>query len=290
MLQRTVLSRPLQQGYVQCTACEHWCAVGCNLFCRWCQNWAISQYREFDPETGHIGAELLPVEIVAQCQRLQVPSVAFTYNEPAVFFEYAYDTAKLAHAAGLRTVFVSSGFETLPALEMITPYLDAVNIDLKAFRDETYRTYCGARLAPVKRNIEHLVRHTPVWTEVTTLVIPDLNDSDAELQEIAAFLAGISVDLPWHVSAFTPQYRMHDRPPTPVESLYRAWQIGKAAGLRYVDTGNIRGNRLLDGCANTLCPVCNARLIRRIGYSVQPLWQTPSVCHQCGAAIAGVWR
>lgn len=344
MYHQAILSRPLRKGYVQCTACEHWCAVapgeagkcgvrrnldgalrlvvygraiaanvdpvekkplhhflpsseifsigtvGCNFRCAWCQNWDISQYRSFDPETDPIGRHLPPDAIVDHCLANEIPLVAFTYNEPVVFFEYAYDTAKLAHEAGLRTVFVSSGYETLTALETIGPYLDAVNLDLKAFREETYETYCGARLAPVKRNIEHLVRETDMWVEVTTLVIPDLNDGDEELRAIAEFLAGVSPDIPWHVSGFTPQYKMQDRPPTDGATLRRAWEIGKEAGLRYVYTGNIWGDHQLRGCANTHCPTCGTALIRRMGYRVQRLWSTAGVCPQCGTHIAGVWE
>ena len=150
--------------------------------------------------------------------RSGIPLVAFTYNEPAVYFEYAYDTARLAQAAGLRTVFVSSGFETVTALDTIAPYLDAINVDLKAFDAETYRSDCGSRLAPVLRNIRHLWA-AGIWTEVTTLVIPGLNDSDDELQAIAAFLAATSPDLPWHVSGFVPHYQMQHRPPTPAATL-----------------------------------------------------------------------
>ncbi|HXF61915.1 MAG TPA: AmmeMemoRadiSam system radical SAM enzyme [Caldilineaceae bacterium] len=343
-LQAARLSRPLHKGYVQCTACEHWCAIppggsgkcgvrrnidgalrlvvygraiaanvdpmekkplyhflperrifsigtlGCNLACAWCQNAAISQYKEFDLEQAYTGEALSPQRIVEQCLRYRIPAIAFTYNEPAVYWEYAYDTAKLARAAGLRTVFVSSGFETLQALDTMAPYLDAINVDLKAFSDDTYRRYCDARLAPVLRNIRHLVQQTQVWTEVTTLVIPQLNDSEQELRAIAEFLAGISVDIPWHVTAFMPHYRMQDRPPTPAASLRRAWEIGREAGLRYVYTGNLWYSPQLQGCADTTCPACGARLIERTGYRVQQLWREPGVCQGCGAAIAGVWK
>lgn len=337
------LSRPLRKGYVQCTACEHWCAlapgasgkcgvrrnlegalrlvvygraiavqvdpiekkplyhflpqsqifsigtVGCNLSCAWCQNAQISQFKTFDLQRANLGHELSPQQIVTQCLRRRIPAVAFTYNEPAVYWEYAHDTAKLAQAAGLRTVFVSSGFETLEAINGIVPYLDAINVDLKAFNDDTYRRYCDARLAPVLRNIRHLVQQTPVWTEVTTLVIPHLNDSDEELQAIAGFLADISPDIPWHISAFTPHYRMQDRPATPAASLRRAWEIGKQAGLRYVYPGNLWSVPELAGCADTVCPACGTRLVDRAGYRVRQLWRQPGICHGCGAAIAGVW-
>ena len=344
MFREVMLARPLRKGMIQCTACEHWCAVapgeagkcgvrrnldgalrlvvygravaahvdpvekkplhhflpgsdifsigtvGCNLRCAWCQNWDISQFRDFDPETDALGRRLMPQEIVDLCLRQGIPLVAFTYNEPAIYFEYAYDTAKLAHEAGLRTVMVSSGYETLQAIETIAPYLDAINVDLKAFDNETYRRYCGARLEPVLRNIRHLATETGAWVEVTTLVIPRLNDGDEELRAIAEYLAGVSPDIPWHVSGFVPHYHMQDRPPTSAATLHRAWQIGKGAGLRYVYTGNVWGSPLLENCSDTLCPACGATLIRRDGYAVRSLWQTPGVCHRCGAAIAGVWQ
>lgn len=344
MLHSAMLSRPLQKGHVQCTACEHWCAVGpgeagkcgvrrnidgelqlvvygraiaahvdpvekkplyhflptqpiysigtvgCNFFCAWCQNASISQLRNFDPNSAMIGQRLSPAEIVDHCESHGIPMVAFTYNEPVVFFEYAYDTAKLAHESDIRTVFVSSGYETVTALETIAPHLDAINIDLKAFSEETYQAYCGARLKPVLRNIEHVVRETDTWLEVTTLVIEDLNDSDGELRAIAEFLVGVSPDIPWHVSAFTPQYRMQDRPPTSAETLLRAWRIGKESGLRYVYCGNMWNHPRLQGCENTHCPECGETLIHRAGYQVRVKWDTPGVCPSCGTVIAGIWQ
>ncbi len=343
MLHEAMLARPLHKGYVQCTACEHWCAVapgeagkcgvrrnldgalrlvvygravaahvdpvekkplhhflpgspiysigtvGCNLRCAWCQNWDISQLRRFDPQSDAAGRSLSPQQIVDDCRRQGVGLVAFTYNEPAVYFEYAYDTAQLAHAAGMRAVFVSSGYETLQALDTIAPYLAAANIDLKAFDEATYQDYCGARLAPVLRNIRHLAE-SDIWLEVTTLVIPGLNDGDDELAAIAQFLAGLSADIPWHVSGFVPHYRLQDRPPTSAATLRRAWEIGKEAGLHYVYAGNVWGDALLAGCADTRCPNCGTTVIRRQGYQVQTLWQTPGVCPTCGTAIAGVWN
>ncbi|MBK8049965.1 MAG: AmmeMemoRadiSam system radical SAM enzyme [Anaerolineales bacterium] len=338
------MSRPLHHNYVQCTACEHWCAIapeeagkcgvrfnrhgelqlgvygraiathidpiekkplhhflpgtsifslgtiGCNLACAWCQNWEISQRKQLPPDEREIGEPWAPEEIVAYCQRANIPSIAFTYNEPAVFFEYAFDTARLAHAAGIHTVFVTSGFETLAALDKIAPFLDAVNVDLKAFREDTYRRYCGARLAPVLRNIRHLVKETKIWTEVTTLVIPQLNDSDQELAAIAEFLAEIDVDIPWHVSGFAPQFQMRDRERTAGTTLQRAWEIGKAAGLHHVYTGNVIDELRLGGCSDTVCPQCGERLIERAGYRTRVKWAQPGQCPKCGEQIAGVWQ
>lgn len=342
MFQPTIMSRPLRRGYVQCTACEHWCAVGpgeagkcgvrrnidgalrlvvygkavavhvdpvekkplnhflpgsrifsigtfgCNLRCAWCQNWEISQHRAFDPEREYTGDSWSPEQIVQFCVQNDIPLIAFTYNEPTVFFEYAYDTARLAQDAGIRSVFVSSGFETVQALDTIAPYLAAINVDLKTFRDETYHKYCGARLAPVLRNIRHLVERG-IWVEVTTLVIPGLNDSDEELRDIADFLVSVSPDLPWHITGFTPHYQMRDRPPTPASTLRRGWEIGKVAGLRYVYTGNIWGSPLLAECSDTSCPTCGTKVIERNGYWVRTCWQEAGVCPQCGYKLAGVW-
>ncbi|MFA5786347.1 MAG: AmmeMemoRadiSam system radical SAM enzyme [Actinomycetota bacterium] len=261
---------------------------GCGFRCAFCQNWSLSQTRfeggEVDPDS--LGEKLPPDRIVEACLDSEIPMIAFTYNEPAVFFEYAFDTCRLARQAGLRTVFVSSGFETRQALETIVPHLDAINVDLKSFRDGFYRKWCGARLAPVLRTIEHLVRESPVWTEVTTLVIPGLNDDPKELAEAAAFLFELSPDLPWHLSAFHPDYRMRDVPPTPATTLVRAWETGKAAGLRYVYLGNLRDPER----ESTFCPSCGQLTIARNGYWTQPTWKLPGVCPDCGKELAGVWQ
>lgn len=339
MRQEAILYKHLKKQYVQCTACEHFCAiepggmgkcgirrnydgalylivygeaaalhvdpiekkplfhflpaqpvlslgtVGCNFRCQFCQNWEISQTGDLaDPERPS-GQRALPADLVETCRRRGILLLAYTYNEPTVFFEYAYDTAKLAHEHGIRNVFVSSGFESLAALEMIEPYLDGINVDLKAFTDHFYREICGTRLKPVLRNIEHIKKHTDIWIEITTLLIPGLNDSDAELKEMAAWLAEVSPDLPWHISAFHPDYQMLDRPRTPRSSLIRAWEIGKAAGLNYVYVGNVHdGER-----ESTYCPQCQELLISRSWYSVAIHWQEPGVCHRCGYQIPGVW-
>ena len=211
--------------------------------------------------------------------------LAYTYNEPTVFFEYAYDTAKLAHAQGIRNVFVSSGFETLAALTTIEPYLDAINIDLKAFTDRFYRDVCGTRLQPVLRNIEHIARNSRSWIEITTLLIPGLNDSEAELRDMVAWLASVSPDLPWHISAFRPEYKLLDRPSTPHRTLIRAWEIGKEAGMRYVYVGNVHDSQR----ESTHCPACGQLLISRSWYNVTLHWRKPGVCHACGERIPGVW-
>jgi pyruvate formate lyase activating enzyme len=260
---------------------------GCCLSCAWCQNWELSACGD-----GRQTSDALyrtPEQIVAMCQATGISLLAFTYNEPAVFVEYARDIAELAVLAGIRCVSVTSGFETLRALAEMDPYLSAVNIDLKALSEETYRRYCGARLAPVLRNIKRLVETASVWVEVTTLVIPGLNDSDEELGAIAQFLRALSPDIPWHVSAFHPDYQMLDRPSTPAATIRRAREIGLAAGLRYVYAGNI-ANR--DGMEDTQCPGCGRAVVERLGYRVRALWNDPArgCCPACAEKIAGVWQ
>jgi len=260
--------------------------LGCNFHCHFCQNWRISQPGELASTPDRLGQHLPPAEIVAFCRARQIPMIAYTYNEPTVFFEYTFDTAKLAVEHGIRNVYVSNGFQTLAAIDAIAPYLQAINVDLKAFTEKFYRETCHGRLKPVLRNIEYLANQTDIWVEVTTLVVPGMNDSDEELRDIAHFLASVNPDLPWHISAFHPDYQVRDRPATSRKSLERAFAIGVEAGLRYVYVGNLMDAER----ANTLCPQCGETLIRRRWYQVRPVWKEPGVCPSCGAKIAGVWR
>ena len=233
--------------------------VGCNFHCAFCQNADISQA----PKDGITlkAEEFPPPKVVAAAERYACDSIAYTYTEPTVFFEYTYDTAKLAHEKGISNIFVTNGYMTMEALEEIDPYLDAANVDLKSFDDEFYRRVCGARLQPVLETIEGMHKRG-VWVEVTTLLIPGLNDSDGELRQIAQFIAEVSLDIPWHVSRFTPRYRMLDKPATPVERTHRAAEIGREAELNYVYVGNVPGN----ANENTVCPSCGAVAISRVGY------------------------
>jgi len=259
---------------------------GCNMRCRWCQNWQISQVRQVEEEHTPLREALLPEAIVEIARRQHSESIAYTYNEPTVFFEYTYDTAKLAHEHGIKNVYVSNGFMSPETLERLTPYLDAINVDLKGFTNMLYEQYSGARLEPVKRNIATMVRETNIWVEVTTLVIPGLNDSDAELQAAAEWLASVSTDIPWHLSAFHPDYQMLDRPSTSITTLERAYAIGKAAGLKFIYLGNV----LDPERETTFCPVCGETLIQRYGYNVRPRWPTPGVCPKCNTHLPGVWH
>jgi pyruvate formate lyase activating enzyme len=255
---------------------------GCNFRCHWCQNWAISQ----TPREQHliVGEKASPEQIAAAAQRAGCRSIAYTYTEPTIFFEYAYETARLAHEAGLNNVFVTNGYMTTQMLDVIHPYLDAANVDLKAFRDETYRKYIGARLQPVLDSLKAM-RQLGVWLEVTTLVVSGINDELAELRDAAQFIAHqLGEDTPWHISRFFPAYGMTDVPPTPIESLCRAREIGLAEGLRYVYIGNVPGEASQD----TFCPACGSTLIQRRGYGVFVDRVRDGRCPDCGVQIAGV--
>ncbi len=258
---------------------------GCNLRCSWCQNWDLSQVRNPAQLADVHNLHYAPEELVAIARQRRSQSIAYTYNEPTVFFEYTYDVARLAKEHDIRNVYVSNGYMSLECLEMITPYLDAINVDLKGYTDALYTRYTGAHLEPVKRNIAFIAQETDIWIEVTTLVIPGLNDADEELRAAAEWLASVDPDMPWHISAFHPSYKMLDRVRTPVETLERAYKIGKDAGIKHVYVGNVRD----PGKESTYCPVCGTRLVQRTGYSIHTLWSKPGTCPSCGKGIAGVW-
>ncbi len=256
--------------------------VGCNMSCRHCQNADISQL----PRTGAaiIGRDIPPRRLVAEAKEQGCRSIAYTYTEPTVFFEYAFDTARPAREEGIGNVFVTNGYLTAEALETVSPYLDAANVDLKSFQDDFYRTNCGARLQPVLDNIRR-IKELGIWLEVTTLVIPEHNDSDQELGEIAGFLAGVDPDIPWHVSAFFPTYQLTSVGSTPVATLKRARKLGLESGLRYVYTGNLPG----DSGESTFCPGCGRKIIERVGYRVGEIHLRDGKCEFCEEKVAGVW-
>ena len=256
--------------------------VGCNFRCEFCQNWEISQYPR-EHEGAILGERIGPEELVAQAVSAGAPIIAYTYTEPTVFFELAYEAARLAAQRGIKNVFVSNGYMTEEAAREIAPYLDGINIDLKSFSDDFYRRHCGASLQPVLDTIERMVS-LEVWVEVTTLVIPGWNVSEEELSWLAEFLRGVSPDIPWHISRFIPAYRVYDRPPTPVGTLRRAREIGLSAGLRYVYLGNVPGEG-----EDTQCPGCGAILIRRHGFYVMENRLQEGRCPDCGTEIAGRW-
>jgi len=230
------------------------------------------------------GEPVSPAEIVEAALRHHCASISYTYTETTIFFELAYDTAKLARKAGLKNVFVTNGYITAEALREISPFLDAANIDLKGFTDDFYKKVCGARLQPVLDSIR-LYKELGIWIEITTLVIPGHNDSENELRQIAQFVRSVGVDVPWHVSRFHPTYQLMDQPVTPVKTLERARQIGLDAGLRYVYEGNIPG----EGEA-TLCWSCGKTLMKRYGFSVEENHVKDGKCGYCGAKMDGVWE
>jgi pyruvate formate lyase activating enzyme len=258
--------------------------VGCNFRCRYCQNADIAQMPS-DHGGAIAGEAVSPAEVVAAAERHGCRSISYTYTEPTVFFELALATAEIAHARGLRNVFVTNGYMTAEALEMIAPVLDAANVDLKAFSPKFYQQTCGARLEHVQETLRAM-KSTGVFVEVTTLVVPGLNDGPDELKALAAFLVSdLGSETPWHISRFHPTYRLTDRPPTPVKTLQGAREIGLAAGLKYVYTGNVPGDR----GENTFCPGCGETLIERRGFQVRQMRMQAGRCGKCGTAIAGVW-
>ncbi len=253
-------------------------AAGCNLHCRHCQNSEISQMpvEEKIISGRNINAE----QVVALALEGECHSISYTYTEPTVYFEFAYDTARLAEKAGLKNVFVSNGYILPEPLMTIQPYLHGANIDLKSFRDSFYRKICKARLEPVLDALR-LIKKLGIWLEITTLLIPGINDDTEELKDIARFIKDLDPDIPWHVSAFHPAYKMTDRPRTSVKSIRQAWDIGKEEGLRFVYTGNIPGE---EG-ENTYCPFCGKCIIRRFGFRVSTLELDQSRCSHCRKPI-----
>ena len=255
--------------------------IGCNFKCGFCQNWQISQAAA---EAGglHSGRETPPEKVVEQAGNNGCRSIAYTYTEPTIFFEYAFDVARLATEAGLYNVFVTNGYMTRRTLDAIRPYLHAANVDLKSFRDDFYRKNCQARLQPVLDTISAM-KSLGVWLEVTTLVIPGENDSDEELRHIAEFLAGVDPMIPWHVSAFHPDYEFTDHKATPLETLRKAKELGQQAGMNHIYLGNV-----MEG-GNTFCHSCRKEIIKRHYMGLDDSRLKDGRCPYCGTAIAGVW-
>lgn len=255
--------------------------VGCNFTCGHCQNYSISQPAEEDIGNGR---EVSAGKIVALTKNYRCQSISYTYTEPTIFFEYAYDTAEMATSEGLRNIFVTNGYMSKEALLAIKPYLHAANTDLKNFNNQTYLEICGAKLNPVLENIK-LMKEMGIWVEVTTLVIPTINDSPEELTKIADFIVSVGKEIPWHISRFYPHYRMTSLPPTPVKTLHKAREIGLSRGLRYVYSGNVPG----DEGEKTYCYQCKELLIDRYGYQILHNIIKNGKCPECGAIIDGVW-
>jgi len=279
--------------------------LGCNFGCEFCQNWQLSQspkllrnqaikeaksiqkatqaVKQFIHEQS---IYLPPKKVIEQALTYGVKSIAFTYNEPTIFAEYAYDVMKQAKKHGLKGVFVSSGFETKETLDLLAPYIDAYNIDLKGASEKFYRQVTHTKLKPVLETIQEIYKRGK-WIEVTTLLIPGYNTSAKDLKFIANFITSLSKDIPWHVSAFYPHYKMLDALPTSLKTLKKAYDIGKKAGLKYVYTGNIPNQNT----ESTYCPKCNHLLIKRQGYQAENVRLDPktSQCKFCGTKITGVF-
>lgn len=254
--------------------------AGCNLGCRFCQNWNISKAREFDRLTEHASPETIAINAV----KLGCRSVAFTYNDPVIFGEYAMDVADACRKVGVATIAVTAGYMTNESRSEFYQHIDAANVDLKGFTEDFYRRNCLGKLAPVLDTLKYLRDETNVWFEVTTLLIPGENDSDSELENAAAwFASNLGPDVPWHFTAFHPAYKMLDKPCTPRSALLRARAIARKHGLRYVYTGNIHD----PVGASTWCPSCGWRVIGRHRYEVCGWNMKNTCCAHCGFEIAG---
>lgn len=255
--------------------------VGCNFKCLNCQNYEISQLPgDYAQITGK---DVAPEKIVEEARKCQCNSIAYTYTEPTIFFEYAYDIAKIAHDNSIKNVFVTNGYITREALAILKPYLHAANIDLKSFSDETYKKLCGARLEHVLDCIRSY-KEMGIWIEITTLVIPEVNDSESELRQIAEFIKSVGPEIPWHVSRYYPRYRLIEKPPTSLDTLMTARRIGQEVGLRYIYEGNVPG----DEGESTYCYNCNKILIRRYGYQITENTIINSRCPACNTKIDGI--
>ena len=256
--------------------------MGCNFHCSFCQNHHISQIsagnnflrvRDTTPDA------VLARAIATECQ-----SIAYTYTEPTVYFEFAYDCCRLAHEKGIKNIFISNGYMSAEAIDMISPYLDAINVDLKAFSQKFYREQCGASIQPVFDTLKRL-KDKGIWVEITTLLIPTLNDTPKELEQLAAYIYSLGPETPWHISRFHPHYKLQTARPTPVTLIHDAWKIGKDAGLYYVYSGNVPGERT----EKTFCRTCGYLLIDRIGFSIQNISLLHSACPNCQTPLDGLW-
>jgi pyruvate formate lyase activating enzyme len=260
-------------------------APGCNFRCKFCQNWQISQSDYIDdsdaPKDGPTPEQIVKAALQSDCE-----SIAYTYTEPTIFYELAKDTALMAKDKGLCNVFVSNGYMSDMAIDDFAGWLDAINIDLKAFTNDFYKDFCAAQLEPVLDSIIYIKKNTDVWIELTTLIIPGMNDGEDELKKLCEFIAEeVSPETPWHVSAFHPCYQMYDVPPTPRETIVKACQTGQEAGLKFIYPGNIR----LDHSPDTKCPQCGRTLIERDNWTINSNNIENGKCPHCGAAIAGIW-
>ncbi|MBO3459585.1 AmmeMemoRadiSam system radical SAM enzyme [Aetokthonos hydrillicola CCALA 1050] len=255
--------------------------AGCNFHCQYCTNWQVSQMSA--EQFAEFGVEASPEKIVTDALKTGCRSIAYTYVEPTIFFEYVYEIASLAHSHGLFNLFKTNGFMTMEMLKICHSFLNAANVDLKAFRDKTYRQF-GGRLQPVLDSLKFM-KALGIWLEITTVIIPGVNDENQEIEDIAGFIAQeLGVDTPWHITRFFPAYKMENIPPTPLEMLYKARKIGLEKGLRYVYFGNLLG----EGNQDTICPNCGKLLIQRRGCELVENLMQSDQCPSCGILIPGV--
>ncbi len=257
-------------------------AVGCNFECKFCQNWRIAQYRPEQVESFY----LPPKEVVSMSRKRNCPTIAFTYTEPVVFYEYMYDTARQAREAGIGSVMISNGFINEEPLVKLAEQLTAVKIDLKAFSEKFYRDYCSGELKPVLATLKNL-KKTGIWYEIVVLIIPTLNDDKGEIRDMCLWIKEeLGVDVPVHFSRFHPMYKIKNLPSTPLKTLETARLLAKDVGLHYVYLGNVPGH---EG-ENTYCPGCGTLLVRRVGYYVTKNVLQKGNCPKCGRSIAGIWN
>lgn len=253
--------------------------VGCNFHCNFCQNWGISQEHHIDTSQY-----LSPEQIVLMALEEQCEVIAYTYNEPTIFYPYAKAIARLAQSHGIKNVFVTNGYESEAVLEDMVGIIDAANVDLKSFDAHYYKKALGGSLEVVLQNLKRLKR-SGIWIEVTTLIIPQRNDSRSELEAMAAFIAKeLGCDTPWHLSAFHPDYKERDLPQTPLKTLHMAYEVGKKAGLHYVYLGNVAHSN------TTFCSACHSPLIERQHMGLRAYHLEKNHCVQCGKVLEGVFH
>jgi len=253
--------------------------VGCNFKCPFCQNWGISQEKNIEAKSK----EYSPKELVQIAKNYECASISYTYNEPTIFYPFIRDTALLAKKEGIKNVFVTNGFESKEVVEDMASVIDAANVDLKSFQSEYYKKELGGRLDVVLKNIKRM-KELGIWVEVTTLIVPTKNSSTDELKEIASFIASVDRFMPWHISAFHPDYKEQDLPPTSLDMLLNAYNIGKEVGLEFIYIGNI-------GFENdTLCPGCGEVLIQRRGFGAKIVGLEKNRCKKCKRVLEGVYE
>jgi pyruvate formate lyase activating enzyme len=257
-------------------------AMGCNFSCRFCQNHSISMVKE---ESAILGDKMSPEQLVALAQRNRTQSISYTYTEPTVFFELVLETARLARRVGIKNVLVSNGYMTPQALSLLGPFLDGANIDLKSFNDDFYKKYCSARLQPVLETISAM-KTMGIWVEVTTLLIPGLNDDRQEITGLLSFLCNLDANIPWHASRFFPNYQLLDIQPTETSSIHGFLQMAAEKGLKFPYGGNLADSQW----SNTRCPQCQKTLIERSGYHIVNQGLHADHCRFCGAEVPGLWQ